>query len=166
MVITTWAIAMYRHTQTICHQSAATGEVPSPAMAPLKPGTHLLAVLGTNLMLFSAIIFLAWSAHDRVTAVIIVGVMLALSVWHFFHNRGQPGIPAAVTYIAQLASSCAVMLAIFNLRFDPWAASWYGVGIEEIRRLVPTRTVPLLTLVLALWAGLLLVLTRPKRGIR
>jgi RNA polymerase sigma factor (sigma-70 family) len=166
MVITTWAIAMYRHTQTICQKSAATGEVLSPAMAPMKPGTRLLAVLGTNLMLFSAIIFLAWSAHDRVTAAIIVGVMLALSVWHFFHNRGQPGIPAAVTYIAQLASSCAVMLAIFNLRFDPWAASWYGVGIEEIRRLVPTRTVPLLTLVLALWAGLLLVLTRPKRGIR
>jgi hypothetical protein len=54
------------------------------------------------------------------------------------------------------------MLAIFNLRFDTWAAVWYGVGVPELHRLVPTWMVPLLTLVVVVWAGVLLALTRPK----
>ena len=166
MAITTWTIAMYRYNQAICRKSAATGEIPCPAAAPMKQGTRMLAMLGTNLMLFSAIIALAWGAHDRMTAGMTVGVMLALSVWHFFLHRGRTGIPAAVTYIAQLASSCAVMLAIFNLRFAVWAACWYGVGTAELRRLLPTQMVPMLTLALAAWAGVLLVLTRPKAGVR
>jgi hypothetical protein len=132
----------------------------------MKPGMHMLAMLGTDLMLFSCVILLAWWARDRLTAAIIVGIMLAMSIWHFFLSRRKTGVAAALAYIAQVASSCAVMLAIFNLRFDTWAASWYGVGIEEIGRLLPTRMVPLLTSVLFLWAGVLLVLTRPKTGNR
>jgi hypothetical protein len=166
MVITTWSIAMYRRTQAICQKSAAAGEIPCPATAPMKPGTRMLAVLGTNFMLLSWIIPLAWWAHDRMTAGMTVGVILALSVWHFFFFRSKMGTAAGLTYIAQLASSCAVMLAILNLRFDAWAASWYGVGIGEIHELLPTRMVPLLTLVLVLWAGLLLALTRPRSGVR
>jgi RNA polymerase sigma factor (sigma-70 family) len=162
MVITTWSIAMYR----LCKKSAAAGQIPCPATAPMKPGTRMLAVLGTNLMLFSAIISLAWWAHDRTTAGMTIGVMLALSVWHFFQHRGKTGLTAAVTYIVQLASSCAVMLVIFNLRFNAWAATWYGVDAAGIHSLLPTRMVPLLTLVLAIWAGVLLALTRPRSGIR
>jgi hypothetical protein len=58
------------------------------------------------------------------------------------------------------------MLAIFNLRFSAWAAVWYGVDAAELHRLVPTGMVPLLTLVLAVWAVVLLALTRPKAGVR
>jgi hypothetical protein len=166
MVLTTWTIAMYRRTQAMCQKSAAAGETPCPATAPMKPGTRMLAMLGTNLMLFSWIIALAWGAHDRMTAGMTVGVMLALSAWHFFLSRGKTGTAAGLTYIAQLASSCAVMLVIFSLRIDAWAASWYGIGIAEIHELLPTRMVPLLTLVLAVWAGALLVLTRPRPGVR
>jgi hypothetical protein len=132
----------------------------------MKPGIRMLAVLGTNLMLFSWIIALAWGAHDRTTAGLTVGVMLALSIWHFFLPRGRTGAAAGLAYIAQLASSCAVMLAIFSLRFDAWAATWYGVDVAGIHNLLPTRMVPLLTLVLAIWAGVLLALTRPKSSVR
>jgi RNA polymerase sigma factor (sigma-70 family) len=166
MVITTWAIAMYRRTQAMGQKSAAAGETPCPATAPMKPGTRMLAMLGTNFMLLSWIIALAWGAHDRMTAGLTVGVILALSVWHFFLSRGKTGTAAGLTYIAQLASSCVVMLAIFNLRFDAWAACWYGVDTAEIHGLLPMRMIPLLTLALASWAGVLLVLTRPRSGVR
>jgi hypothetical protein len=89
-----------------------------------------------------------------------------LSLCHFYFSKGKTGVAAALNYTAQLASTCAVFLAVFNLRFDTWAATWYGVSTTEIHSLVPTRMVPLLTLALAVWAGLLLVLTRPKSGVR
>jgi RNA polymerase sigma factor (sigma-70 family) len=166
MVITTWIIAMYRHAKGIGRPTTMAGELPLPAGAPMKPGARMLAMLGTNLMLFSCVILLAWGAHDRMTAGIIVGIMLAMSIWHFFLSRRKTGAAAVVTYIAQLASSCAVMLAIFNLRFDAWAACWYGVDIAEIHGLLPTRMIPLLTSALVFWAGVLLVLTRPKSSVR
>jgi RNA polymerase sigma factor (sigma-70 family) len=162
MVIATWTIAMYRRAQAIRQKSAAEGGSPCPPTTPMKPVTRMLAMLGTNLMLFSCVILLAWGAHDRMTAGITVGIMLALSIWHFILFRGKTGLAAVITYIAQLASSCAVMLAIFNLRFDAWAACRYGVGTAEIHRLLPTRMVPILTLALVVWAGVLLALTRPK----
>jgi len=105
-------------------------------------------------------------AHDRIAAGIIVGIMLLLSLCHFYFSRGKTGIDAALNYTAQLASTCAVMLVVFNLRFTTWAATWYGVSPTEIQSLVPTWMVPVLTSVLFLWAGVLLALTRPKSGNR
>ena len=166
MVITTWIVAVYRYTRALDRTATAAGETSPSSGAPLKPGPRILAMLGTNLMLFSAVISLAWWAHDRTTAGIIVGIMLAMSLWHFFLFRGKTGSAAVAAYIAQLASSCAVMLVIFNLRFDAWAATWYGVDVAGIHSLLPTRMVPLLTLVLVIWVGVLLALTRPKSSVR
>jgi RNA polymerase sigma factor (sigma-70 family) len=166
MVITTWTVAAYRFAAAMVRKETATGERTLPAPTPMKVGTRMLVALGTNLMIFPAVLLLAWGAHDRMTAGIAGGIMLAMSVWHFFLSRGKTGMAVTVTYIAQLASSCAVMLAIFNLRFDTWAACWYGVGIGELHALVPIGMVPMLTLVLALWAGTLLALTRTKTSVR
>ncbi len=167
MVFATWTIASYRLTQAKRQLDTMPAGTPLlKAPAPMKPGPRMLAMLGTNLMLFSCVISLAWWAHDRVAAGIIVGIMLVLSLCHFYFSKGKTGVAAALNYTAQLASTCAVMLAIFNLRFDTWAAVWYGVGVPELHRLVPTWMVPLLTGVVAVWAGVLLALTRPKSGIR
>jgi hypothetical protein len=67
-----------------------------------------------------------------------------------------------VTYIEQLASSCAAMLAILVLRFDVWAACWYGVSAADLQRQLPTWMVPLVASVLAVWVVVLLALTKPK----
>jgi hypothetical protein len=166
MVIATWIIAVYRHTQVLERRAAAAGEPARPVGAPMKPGPRLLVALGTNLMLFSAVLLLAWGAHDRMTAAAIVGIMLAMSLGYFIVFRGKTGVAAVLTYISHLASSCTVMLVIFNLRLGAWAATWYGVSPTEIQSLVPTWMVPVLTSVLFLWAGVLLVLTRPKSGNR
>jgi hypothetical protein len=166
-VFTTWTIASYRLTQARRQLDTMPAGTPLlKAPAPMKPGPRMLAMLGTNLMVFSCVISLAWWARDRVAAGIIVGVMLMLSLCHYYFSKGKTGGAAAMNYTVQLASTCAVMLAIFNLRFATWAATWYGVSPTEIQSLVPTWMVPALTSVLFLWAGILLVLTRPKSGIR
>ena len=93
------------------------------------------------------------------TAGTIVGIMLALSAWHFFRSPDR----GATAYFGQLASACAAMLAIFNLRFDVWEAYWNGVSLAEMHRLMPLWLIPLLTLVLLIWTGTVLFLTKPKR---
>jgi hypothetical protein len=97
------------------------------------------------------------------TTAIIVGLMAGLGVWHFFNLRGLTGLAVARAYLGQLASCCALMLAIFNLRFDVWAASWYGVSVAETHNLLPMWIVPLLSLTLVFWTALLVALTKPKR---
>lgn len=162
MVFGTWIVASYRITQAKRRSESIHADGILKAPAPMKPGPRMLAMLGTNLMLFSCVISLAWWAHDRMAAGIIVGIMLMLSLCHFHFSRGKTGTGSALNYTAQLASTCAVMVAILNVRFNTWAATWYGVSTTEISSLVPTRMVPMLTLGVCLWLGLLLVLTRPK----
>lgn len=162
-VVATWITIVYRRSQARPQPSQAAGEVLQPAMMPLKPGTLALVVAGTHLMLLWCVIFLAWMAQDRITAGIIVGIMLTLGIWQFFHARGKTGAAAARAYIGQLAVCSAVMLAILNLRFDVWAASWYGISVAELHHRLPIWIVPLLTLTLLLWSGLFLALTKPKR---
>jgi uncharacterized protein Usg len=61
---------------------------------------------------------------------------------------------------------CAVVVAVINLRLDVWAAAGYGVSVAEIHNRLPTWIVPLLTLVLVIWTGVVLALTKPKRRFR
>jgi len=163
MVMATWIIVMLRRIQAKSQPDEGPGEIRQPATTAMEPGTRVAVVAGTHLMLFWGVIFLAWRAHDRLTTAIIVGLMAGLGVWHFFNLRGLTGLAVARAYLGQLASCCALMLAIFNLRFDVWAASWYGVSVAETHNLLPMWIVPLLSLTLVFWTALLVALTKPKR---
>jgi len=160
MVMATWITIVYRRSQAAPQPGEAAGATPQPAMTP---GRLALVVAGTHLMLLWCVIFLAWRAHDRMATAAIIGIMLALGIGHFFHSRGKTGAAAARAYIGQLALCSAVMLAIFNLRFDVWLAAGYGVSVAETHRLFPMWMIPLLTLALVLWTGVFLALTNPKR---
>ncbi len=164
-VMATWIIHIFRQIQSKYQLAEATGETLQPALNPARPGLYAAVVAGTHLMLFWGVIFLAWQSHDRVAAAIITGLMVGLGIWNYFQLRGLTGLAMGQAYISQLLSCCVVMLAIFNLRFDVWMASMYGTSVAELHRQMPTWIVPLLTLVLALWSGILLILTRPKGGL-
>ena len=166
MALATWVILVYRWNQPGSPAGAEVGGMRTQATSPMKPGTRMLAAIGTNLMLFTCVLFLAWSAHDRVAAGAIVVTMLTLSAWHFILSRGKTGPALVVSYLGQLASSCAVMLAIFDLRFDVWAAAWRGVSVAEIHRLLPLSLLPILTLALGLWVAVFLILTRRRPALR
>jgi RNA polymerase sigma factor (sigma-70 family) len=166
MVMATWMIVIFRQSQAKCQLGEVAGETLQPHMTPMTPGRRVAVVAGTHLMLFWCIIFLAWKAHDRLTAGIIVGLMTLLGIWNYFKLRGVTGWAAGRAYTGQVASCCVVMLAIFNLRFDVWAASWYGVSVAEIPSLFPVWIVPVLTLALAVWSGIFLAITKPKSSLQ
>jgi type IV secretory pathway TrbD component len=61
---------------------------------------------------------------------------------------------------------CAVVAAVINLRLDVWAAAGYGVSVAEIHNLLPMWIVPMLSLVVVIWTGVILTLTNPKHRLR
>jgi len=162
MVVATWISIVFWRSQVRPPPGEASGEVLQSAVAPLPPGTRALVVAGTHLMLFWCPMFLAWRAHDRMTTGIIAGIMLTMGLWHFFHSRGKTGTAGSRAYVGQIGLCGAAILAIFNLRFDVWLASGYGVSVAEIHRMFPMWIVPLLTLVLAIWTAAFLALIKPK----
>ena len=147
-------------------RSEEAGNIPRPAIAPLKPGTLAVVVAGTHLMLFSWLVRLAWRANDRMAAGIIAGMMVVLAIGAFFNTRGRTGAALARATNGHVAVCGALLLATFNLRLDVWLASGYGVSVAEIHRLLPTWIVPLLTLALVIWSGVVLALTKPTRRTR
>jgi RNA polymerase sigma factor (sigma-70 family) len=158
MVMATWLAYIYRHASA----EAAAGSTGHPEMKPMTPFTYAAIVAGTHMMIFWGIINLAWQTHDRLGAVIIAGVMMALGVWNYFKFSNRVGRPMGIAYILQLASCCAVMLVAFNLRFEIWLSHSYGVSVAELQQRVPVWLVPALTLVLLLWTIVVLVMTKPK----
>jgi RNA polymerase sigma factor (sigma-70 family) len=163
MVTATWISLVFWRSQARPQPREAAGELLPPAMTPLKPGTFALVVAGTHLMLFWCVIFLAWRAHDRTTVGIIAGIMLTMGIWHFLHSRDKTGAAGSRAYIGQIALCGAAILAIFNLRFDVWLASGYAVSVAETHRMFPIWMIPLLSLILVIWTGVFLTLTKPKR---
>ncbi len=138
MVMATWIIVVFRHVQAIVKLHRGAGAVGQKPPAPVPQGKRLAAIAGTHLMLFWAVIFMAWKAHDQLAAAIIAGIMVILAIWSFFDVRDQEGLAMGPAHIRQLAWCSAVMLAIFNLRFDVWVAAWYGIGVSEVSHAFPT----------------------------
>jgi RNA polymerase sigma factor (sigma-70 family) len=162
MIMAAWIVVCFRRSQAGGRSAEVTGEILAPAAKAMQAGTLAGVVAGTQLMMFSSVISLACRAHDWMTAGIIAGIMAALGVWHFFHSRGKTGVPASRAYLQQVGLCSAVLLAIFDLRFDVWLATNYGVTLAEIHSRFPMWLVPLLTLAVGVWTGVLLGLTKPR----
>lgn len=158
MCMATWIIPIYRHSQ----RDARRFELAQTPVEPMTPLRCAAIVAGTHIMMFWGIIRLAWSEHDHPGAVTIAGMMTVLGVVNFFLLRGRNGPPLGPAYIRQLASCCAVLLAIFNLRFDIWVVSIYRISVTELHSNMPTWMVPALTLVLVVWSAFLLAQTKPN----
>jgi hypothetical protein len=131
-------------------------------MQPVEPLNYALVVAGTHLMIFWGIILQAWRAQDHLGAMIIVGLMTVLGVWNFFGTRDQNGVPFRTAYFIQLASCCALMIAILNLRLDLWLANGYGVTVAQLHETMPVWMIPTLTLVLLVWSVTVFMIARPK----
>ena len=162
ILLATWLISVFRREMAIRLRSGEAMETPRPTVSPLTPGQFAFVVAGSHLMMFSWLISLTWRQHDRITAAAITGAMLVLAVWNFFQLRGKTGVAATRAAYGHMTLCCAVVVAVINLRLDVWAAAGYGVSVAEIHRLLPMWIVPLLTLVLVIWSGVVLALTKPK----
>ena len=163
VVVATLTIVMMRRFLALRQQSENAGEKPRTNMRPLTPANRVLVTAGTYLAFFSWLAWMAWQLHDRGSAAIIVGLMVGLSVWHFANVEGKTGVVVMRTIAAHLALCWGVILMILNLRLDVWLAAAHSCGLAEIHSLLPAWVVPVLTLALLLWAGLILKLTKPVR---
>jgi RNA polymerase sigma factor (sigma-70 family) len=163
MAMATWIIMGYRQLLAAPQSHEESCELGQSTTTPMRPGTRVVVVAGTHLMMFWSMFTLAWHAHDRLMIAVIAGLMVLLGLWNFLKLRGLTGLSVGLAYYGQLASCSVAMLAIFNLRFDVWATTWYGVSVAELTSLVPTWMVPLLTTVLVVWSGILLAATNPNR---
>jgi RNA polymerase sigma factor (sigma-70 family) len=159
MVLQTISIIGFGGMLGISQRKEEAHQAPRPAMAP---GTLAVVVAGAHLMLFTWLVRLAWRADDLMAAGTIAGMMVVLGIMAFFRTRGRTGAALMVATTVHMAVCGALMLAIFNLRFDIWVASAYGVSVAEIHHRLPTWIVPLLTLVLVIWSEVVIALTKPK----
>ncbi len=159
----TLTIVMMRRLLAIRRESEKTVEIPRPAAVPLTSGTSAMVLAGTYLAFFSWLVWVAWQVHDLGSAGIITGLMVGLGFWKFFSLRKLTGIAAMRAVAGHLTLAWGAVLVILNLRLDVWMATAHGCSLAEIHSLLPTWVIPLLTLALALWTGLVLALTKPTR---
>jgi hypothetical protein len=164
VVVATLCIVMFRRILSIREQSEATAEIPRPAMIPLKPGARIVLVVGLYLACFWWLIDLAWRAHDPIWAGIITGLMVLLGAGNYFQRLARTGSAIIRETARQLALVWGVILVILNLRFDAWEASLHGMDLAAMHRLLPVWVIPVLTLTLVVWIGILLAVTKPKRS--
>lgn len=139
-----------------------TREIPA---VPVTLASNLGMTIGVYVALFSWLIFLAWKAHDIVTAVVVAGIMVALGIWHFIHMRGRSERAAMRAAIGDIALAWGVVLAIFNLRVNVWLAAFRGTDVAGIHRLLPVWAMPLATFALMIWVGVMVALTGPKASV-
>jgi RNA polymerase sigma factor (sigma-70 family) len=160
--VATFTIVYFRRIVGFRLQDEGTAGIRETPAAPTTLAASLGMTIGVYLALFSCLIFLAWGAHDIVTAVIVAGIMVALGIWHFIDVNGRSerrGIRAAIGHIAL---DWGVVLAILNLRLNVWLAASRGTDVAGIHSLLPVWAIPLATLGLLIWVGIVVKLTSPQ----
>jgi predicted membrane protein len=58
---------------------------------------------------------------------------------------------------------CVVILTILNLRMDVWLSKHYGISVAEIHRMLPMWLIPVLTIALLAWIGLLIAASNRQK---
>ena len=158
--MTTWQIIFVRRNWAARQQREAVGEI-----LQIPTGTRVSLTIGLHLAVFSWVIALAWNAHDPVTATIVAGMMIGMAVWNYSRLRNLEGLAAAHASGRHYGLCCLLILAVINLRLDVWLATRYETGVAEIHQLFPMWLIPLLTLALLLWIGLVMAMTSSKRRV-
>ena len=162
----TMTIGMLRWFLALRRESERRGETSPATAVPFTPQKNFAVTFGTNFAFFSWLAYIPWQLHDRVSVGIIMGVMVVLTTWNFFAMQGKTGVAAMRLVSRHLAIAWAAVLLIVNLGLPSWIAVAGGTTLAEVHRLLPIWVIPVLTLALLLWAGVVILLTRPSRPVR
>jgi hypothetical protein len=92
----------------------------------------------------------------------IAVTMVALGLWNLRQTRGKAGAAIIEASAAHHVLVWGVMLLILNWRLDAWLAAHRGISLVEMHRLLPPWIIPVLTLALLVWFGVLTAMTKPK----
>jgi hypothetical protein len=160
--VATFTVLFLRRVVAMRRQGEEMGET-CYAKTPTL-GSSLGTIAGLHVALFSWLIWLAWRAHDQVTAGIVTVIMLVLGIWQFIDVHGKSERDAFRGTVGHLALGWGIVLAIFNLRLDVWLAAFRGTDVAGIHRLLPLWALPLATLTVLVWTGALVAMTKPARA--
>jgi RNA polymerase sigma factor (sigma-70 family) len=165
VIIATLIIVMFRQILASRRQSEEEVGALQTSGTPLTWGTRIIAVAGIYLSSFLWLITLAWQAQDLISVGIFAGAMVVLGICHFFQFHGRnAGVAAMRGGIRCLTLAFGVIVLMLNWRLDVWMAAQAEISVAEIHRLYPMWLIPVLTLALMAWIGILLALTKPKRS--
>jgi RNA polymerase sigma factor (sigma-70 family) len=156
-----FTVAMFRRFMAIRRMNEANGKNAEAPLKPMTPGTRAMVAAGVNLAFFSWLIFIAWSANDRVWALISAVAMVIMGGLYFVQISARTGANATRTVARQLALTWVVVLVILNCRLESWIMTFRGTGAFPL----PSWAIPALTLGLVLWFGVLMAVTKPKRSV-
>jgi len=154
-------VVMFRRFIAVRRQSETSGDISGSAPRPLKPGARAGVAAGVHLAFFSWLIYMAWRANDPIWVTISTVAMVGLGGLYFYRIGGRTGTEAMRTVARQLALSWVVILVILNCRLEGWLE--YLRGMRPLP--MPGWIIPALTLALVFWFGILMAVTKPKRGV-
>jgi RNA polymerase sigma factor (sigma-70 family) len=162
MFALTWIVIGVRRGLEKIQASHQSAPMLRPPLTPMPPFKLAMVIIGTHLMVFMCVIYTAFRSGDTMMGAIILGIMAVMCVWQFINKRGKSGLAYARGNITELAAICAVVIAILNLRLDVWLATIYHLSVPAMHARYPLWLIPAETLVLVVWTGTLMLLTRPK----
>jgi len=165
IVVAAFIVFFVRRVRALRRRIEQEPGVPETTGTPLTFKSALVVITGIYVASFFWLICLAYLANDRLWAAIIAGIMAVLFVWHFLRARSRSGATSLQGAIGHVALAWAIILVILNLRLQVWLATFRGVGLVELHRLLPAWVVPLATLFLVLWLGVVVALTKSQRAI-
>jgi hypothetical protein len=153
---------IFRQVLAIRRQSEETAGMSQTTRTPFKPSRRFVIVAVVYLGYFLWLINIAWIAHDPLSAAIIAVTMVALGLWNFLQTRGKDGVAIIEASAGHNVLVWGVILLILNWRLDAWLAAHRGISLVEMHRLLPSWIIPVLTLALLVWFGVLMAMTKPK----
>jgi RNA polymerase sigma factor (sigma-70 family) len=161
LVIATLGTLMFRRISAVRQANETMEGSSHPKGQPLKRGWRIVVVAGIHLACFWWLIDLAMRAQDRLGVGVAALFMVGLVIRNWVQVPGRTGTDAARRIAGHIALIWGIILAILNWRLTAWVAVLHGFTPGEIRRFLPLWSVPMLSLLLVGWVGLLLRLTRP-----
>ena len=132
--------------------------------APTTAASRAAMVVGIYVAMFSAMIYLALRAHDWLAGAILLGAMVVMGGWQLLHVIRRDGMAVWRAVTRRLVLAFALILVVLNWRLGGWLAVYRGVDLGVIHGLLPGWVMPLGTVTLVVWIGVLVGLTRPGRG--
>jgi RNA polymerase sigma factor (sigma-70 family) len=164
MVVSGFLVLFLRRAAAMRRQIGLEPGKPESSGTPLTAASRVAIVAGIYVAMFSAMIYLAFSAHDWLAGAILLGAMVVLGGWQLHYMSSRDGMAAWRAMTRRLVLAWALILVVLNWRLGSWLAAYRGVDLAVIHGLLPAWVIPVGTLTLVVWIGALVGLTRPGRG--
>jgi RNA polymerase sigma factor (sigma-70 family) len=165
MVVAAFLVLFLRRVSAMRRQIAQEPGKPENSGAPMTVASRVAMIAGIYVAMFSAMVYLAFKAHDWLAGAILLGAVIAMVGWQLLHVGRLVDMAAWKAVTRRLVLGFAVILLVLNWRLGSWITTYRGVDLAVIHGLLPAWMIPVATLTLVVWVGALVVLTRPGRGV-